>query len=132
MLPKSKRLKSNYLINLAFKKKQVINTSIISLFFLYEIKDLKSYTKKILPAKSAFIVSTKIDKRAVKRNLYKRRMKASYLHLAKPIYFTKHNKIYIMTAFIWLAKENIKKASYLEIKNTIKSLLDKLEAINLV
>lgn len=115
MLPKNERLKDRYLFNLAFKKKKKLNSSLLLLYYLSNRKDINN-----LP-KNAFIVGLSIDKRSVKRNLIKRRMKAAYMLISKKIRFL--NKISVL---IWVAKESIKDATFGQIKGTMESLLYKL------
>ena len=130
MLPKTERLKDRRLFNIAFKRKQAIRTPLVSLYYLYEKveKDINQLNGKYLP-KTAFIVSTSIEKKANKRNLIKRRMREIYKDIKMPFYFIdkSQNKIYVIHVLIWISNPKVKDVTFLEVKKTMKSVLNKLE-----
>jgi len=77
------------------------------------------------PAKVAFSVPKKIFKRAVKRNLLKRRMREVYRLNKLPLYeFLTINNIKISLLFVYLAKD-IK--TYKEIEENILHLIEQLK-----
>ena len=115
MLKKEERLKEKYLFNLAFKKKQKLSTPLIHLYYLFNKKDINRL--------NAFIVSTKIDKKASVRNLIKRRMKAAY-NLIKNM--LTQDKSYVL---IWIAGQDAKNATFEQIKTAMKTILSKLVKI---
>ena len=81
------------------------------------------------PAKVAFSVPKKIFKRAVKRNLLKRRMREAYRLNKLPLYeFLTINNIKISLLFVYLAKD-IKSFSEIEdnMLNLIKQLKDMID-----
>jgi ribonuclease P protein component len=130
MLPKAERLKEKYIFNIAFKKKQKISSPLVTLYYFLEKKDINRFkNKKNAFPKVAFIVSTKIDKRASQRNLIKRRMKAAYTLLKKNI---PAENIRHINALIWIANPSVKNVDFQGIKSTMNALiikLDKLRAI---
>jgi len=115
MLPKKERLKDRYLFNLTFKKKNKLASNLLLLYYLLNRKDIND-----LP-KTAFIVGLSIDKRATKRNLIKRRMRAAYTLIKKKI--ESLNKTSVL---IWIAKEGVKNATFKQIKESMEFLLKKL------
>ncbi|GEM_PF-2038422 len=127
MLPKAERLKERYIFNIAFKKKQKISSPLITLYYFLQRKDINRFKngKSGFP-KAAFIVSTKIDKRATERNLIKRRMKAAYTLLRKEISAEKTSHI---NALIWIANPSIKNAVFQGIKSTMNALITKLDKL---
>ena len=77
------------------------------------------------PAKVSFSVPKKIFKRAVKRNLLKRRMKEVYRLNKLPLYeFLTINNIKFALLFVYLAKD-IK--TYNEIEANIVDIIEKLQ-----
>ena len=125
MLPKAERLKERYLFNLAFNlgksKRQKLNSSLLSLYYLFRKKDISRFPKVISPVKTAFVVGLRIDKKAVKRNLVKRRMRASYRLVMKNI--ANLNKLSVL---VWIANPPIKDATFEQIKNSMDNLLNKV------
>lgn len=120
MLLKAERLKEKNLFNLAFKKRQRLNTNLLTLYYVNWKKDINN-----LP-KTAFIVSLKIDKRATKRNLIKRRMKAAYQLIKSKIITTYKNNDSRIHILIWVAKSDIKNATFEQIKQSMDVLISKL------
>lgn len=123
MLPKNERLKERYLFNIIFKKRRVIRSKLISLYYLTRKKDT---SKNLLP-KTAFIVGTKVDKRAVGRNLIKRRMRSSYKTFQRLI--TQESKDYTneVSVLVWVANPQAKDATFLQVKEQMESLMGRLE-----
>ncbi len=77
------------------------------------------------PAKAAFSVPKRIFKRAVKRNLLKRRMREAYRLNKLPLYeFLTINNIKISLLFVYLAKDS---KSFSEIENNMLDLVNKLK-----
>lgn len=112
MLAKAERLKERYLFNLVFKKNHKLSSNLFTLYFLTS-KDINK-----LP-KVAFVAPVSLDKRANKRNLVKRRMRNAYKFVKKVL----SN----ISCLIWIAHPRTKNATFLEIKDTMKILLGKLE-----
>lgn len=72
MLEKKYRLKKNFEFRITYLQKKFSHSNLFSLN-IGKIKPNEDYTTRV-----AFVVSKKIDKRAVKRNLIKRRMREAY------------------------------------------------------
>ena len=86
---------------------------------------VKSDFESNYPTKSAFSVPKKIFKRAVKRNLLKRRMREAYRLNKLPLYeFLTINNIKISLLFVYLAKDT---KSFNEIEENILDLLQQLK-----
>lgn len=119
MLQKSERLKDRYLFDIAFKvgktKKQRLSSKHVLLYYLLVKKG-----QHISKPKTAFVVGLKVDKRATKRNLVKRRMKASYQLIKKKLINLNKNNLF---ALIWIANPEAKDASFKEIKETMEKML---------
>lgn len=125
MLAKEDRLKDRHKFNVAFKKKQVLRSDLLSIYYLYDKKNLN---EKISSPKIGFVVSTKIDKRATARNLIKRRLREAFKLLKKPIILSKNESlVYSVSVLILIVNPKISSASYIDIKNNLKTLLNKLE-----
>ena len=124
MLAKAERLKERYLFNLAFKlgktKRQKINSNLLTLYYLFKRKDINT-----LP-KTAFIVGLSVNKKANKRNLIKRRMKAAYQSIKKKLFLLPNNKLKDISVLIWIANPAIKDATFEQIKSGEENLLNKL------
>ena len=126
MLPRLERLKEKKLFNIAFTKKQRLTTGILSLYYLFFKKDINKLQKKQTIAKAAFIVGLRVDKRATRRNLIKRRMRAAYrLTVKNNINLDDNN----LSALIWIANPSIKDATFEQIQNSMKNLLNKLRML---
>ncbi|MBI2995670.1 MAG: ribonuclease P protein component [Candidatus Melainabacteria bacterium] len=121
MLPKSERLKDRSLFNFIFnprnKMKRRLSSNLLSLYYLFKRKDINK-----LP-KAAFIVGLKVDKRATKRNLIKRRMRAAYQLIKNT--FLLQNKT-IPNVLIWIANPGIKNSTFMQIRDTMEDLLRKI------
>ncbi|OGI20236.1 MAG: hypothetical protein A3B68_05265 [Candidatus Melainabacteria bacterium RIFCSPHIGHO2_02_FULL_34_12] len=129
MLPKAERLKEKSLFNIAFntgkRKKQRLNSSLLSLYYLFK-KDINRLTRsgfKLLYPKVAFIVGIRVDKKANKRNLIKRRMRAAYKMLKKELVTQNENSTGV---FIWIANPGIKEATFQQIRQTMSVLISKI------
>lgn len=122
MLAKLERLKERHLLNAAFKKKQRLGSSILVLYYLTKKNDNNN---QALP-KVAFTVSTKVEKKANKRNLIKRRMRAAYQLIKKKLIGLNKNKFCNNLVFIWIASPSIKNATFEQIKASMENLLIKL------
>lgn len=124
MLPKSERLKEKYLFDLAFnlgkKRKQKINSDLLSLYYLYRKKDIN----KSIPIKTAFIVGIRVDKKANRRNIVKRRMRAAYAVLMKKNLNPLKNKVSVL---IWIANPLIKDATFEQIKISMEKIITRLQ-----
>ena len=125
MLAKSERLKERYLFNIAFKKRQKLSSDLLSLYYLFKRKDINKLKEQFILSKAAFIVGLRVDKRAVRRNLIKRRMRSAY-RLVRKKYFSENSKNNLQ-ALIWIANPNIKNATFEQIKSSMERLLNKLE-----
>ncbi len=123
MLQKDERLKEKYLFDLAFKygkvKKQKLFCKYFHLYYLTKKKD----DDKLKSPKNAFVAGLKVDKRAVKRNLYKRRLKSAYQLIKKKLILGKKNNL---SALIWIANPEIKSASFNEIKDLMEKMIKSL------
>ena len=124
MLSKTERLKQRYLFNTAFnlgkKNGQKLSSDLLLLYYLFKRKELEAQ----LP-KTAFIVGIRVEKKANKRNLIKRRMRASYKLLREKL--TNNNKLKKISVLIWIANPNIKNATFKQIKDAMENLLRRLE-----
>lgn len=74
------------------------------------------------PVKAAFSVSKRLFKRAVKRNLLKRRMREAY-RLNKPAFYSRCGDKKIAVIFIYIGKEIV---SYQKIEQSMKKAQDKI------
>jgi len=128
MLPKSERLKEKYLFDLTFnlgkKRKQKINSDLLSLYYLYRRKDINKSSFKAIPIKTAFIVGLRVDKKANRRNIVKRRMRAAYALLMKKYLNQLKDKISVL---IWIANPLIKDATFEQIKASMEKLVIRLQ-----
>ncbi len=124
MLSKTERLKERYLFNTAFnvgkKNNQRLSSDLLLLYFLFRKKE-----HDIQLPKNAFIVGIRVDKKANKRNLIKRRMRAAYRYFRERL--INNNKLKKISVLIWIANPNIKNATFKQIKDSMESLLRRLE-----
>ena len=90
------------------------------LYYLFKKKD-----QEIQLPKTAFIVGVRVDKKANKRNLIKRRMRAAYRFFREGFIDNKLKKISVL---IWIANPNIKNATFKQIKGSMENLLKRLES----
>lgn len=116
MLPKRERLKEKYLFKVAFKKRQKLGLTFLSLYYLFRKNDIN---KSTLP-KCAFIVGLGVDKRATKRNLVKRRMRAAYVMIKKKFDLKR------VSVLIWIAHPPIASATFEQVNDSMERLLNKL------
>ena len=123
MLSKTERLKERYLFNTAFnigkKNGQKLSSDLLLLYYLFKKRD------GIQLPKTAFIVGIRVEKKANKRNLIKRRMRASYRFLRERL--INNNKLKKISVLIWIANPNIKNATFKQIKDSMENLLKRLE-----
>lgn len=128
MLPKSERLKDKRLFNIAFnvgkKQKQRISSELLSLYYLFKRKDINKSAQNKSPIKTAFIVGLRVEKRATKRNLVKRRMRAAYRLIMKSVINKDKNKMF--SVLIWIANPKIKDATFEQIKGSMQKLFERL------
>ena len=107
MIPKTNRLKKNKQFSYIYKHGQTKHTSILSLSFV---------RTKFKPYKVGFTVSKKIGKSVV-RSKVKRRMREAFRALMPNV-----NENF---NYIFIARPGIENASFEEIQNAIKSVIQK-------
>lgn len=95
-----------------------------SSFLAYPLKVVFIETENTdrFPARVAFAVSKKLFKRAVKRNLLKRRMREAY-RLNKPEFYLKLGNKKVAVIFIYVAKEILE---YSQIETAMKRALKRI------
>ena len=124
MLPKSERLKDKYLFNATFnigkKNRQKLNSNLLTIYYLFKKKDINT-----LP-RTSFICGLRIDKKANKRNLIKRRMRAAYQLIKKKLISTNKECLSSISVLIFIANPAIKDATFEQIKEMIQGLLARI------
>lgn len=115
MLPKNFRLKKKSEFAATFYQNRFVNSD------LFTLNIGKNKTNPDYPCKVAFVVSKKNDKRAVIRNLIKRRMRAAYWEILKDnnIDLTK------WMSMIFVAKHPCIDADYEQILSQMKYIIKK-------
>lgn len=117
-LSKNDRLSGKKNFDVLFSKGKYVNVPLVRVLFLFQENEPFS-------AKAAFIVSKKKYKRAVDRNLLKRRMKEAYRILKPGLnQQLEAKKTGLMLAFIYQANHI---ASHEDIKLSMISLLEKIK-----
>lgn len=118
MLNKKNRLTSNSSFIATYHRKRVVSDEF---FVLYAGKNK---TTSEIPTKFGFVVSKKIHKRAVVRNKLKRRLREvifNYIKINNPNY----------VSLIISAKVDANNLTYIEIKNRINVLLQRIATKNI-
>ena len=115
MLPKNFRLKKKSEFAATFFQKKFVNSD------LFTLNIGKNKTNQSYPTKVAFVVSKKIDKRAVVRNIIKRRMRAAYWEILK------ENNIDLSKwiSMIFIAKSECLDANYEQILYQMRHIINK-------
>ena len=114
MIPKQYRLKKNIEFVATYAQKKYISNSYFTLN-LGKPKPFENYISKV-----AFVVSKKVDKRAVIRNKIKRRMREAYMLLIK-----KNPDYTKWMSMIYVAKQNSVDADFNTILSEMKSAMQK-------
>jgi ribonuclease P protein component len=93
-------------------------------FLVYPLKVVfvEPNPDRMFPSQAAFAVSKKLFKRAVKRNLLKRRMREAY-RLNKPAFYLRLGDKKVAVIFIYIGKEIL---SYQKIESAMKKALNKI------
>ncbi len=115
MLNKKYRLKKNSAFNATYRLKNIISDNNICIYFGREKNNPDISTK------FAFVVSKKIHKRAVVRNRIRRLMRECVRLMIKNNQSPALNKY---LSIIFVAKYNAVHADFMQIDNSVKSLLD--------
>ena len=125
MLPKTERLKERYLFNTTFnigkKNGQRLSSDLLLLYYLFKKRE-----QEIQLPKTAFIVGIKVENKANKRNLIKRRMRSAYRFFRERL--ISNSKLKKISVLIWIANPNIKNATFKQIKGSMENLLKRLES----
>lgn len=124
MLPKTERLKERYLFTTTFnigkKNGQRLSSDLLLLYYLFKKRE-----QEIQLPKTAFIVGIKVENKANKRNLIKRRMRSAYRFFRERL--ISNSKLKKISVLIWIASPNIKNATFKQIRDSMENLLKKLE-----
>ncbi len=115
-LKKAERLRSKKTIQELFLKGETILVYPLKAVYL-DVEALQGY-----PAQAAFSVSKKNYKKAVERNLIKRRVREAY-RLKKPSFYKKLKSRKVAVMFIYIAKENL---PYSDTEKALKKVLKKI------
>lgn len=115
MLPKRYRLKKNIEFVATYAQKKYISNMYLTLN-LGKQKPFEDYISKV-----AFVVSKKIDKRAVVRNKIKRRMREAYKQILK------ENTNIKWMSIIFTAKPNCIGANLVTIKEQMSLAIEKAQ-----
>ena len=115
MLPKKFRLKKKSEFTATFFQARFVNSD----FFTLNIG--KNKTNPSYPCKLDFVVSKKVDKRAVVRNLLKRRMRASYREIMQKGEIDLERWM----SMIFVAKASCVNVSYQDILFQMKYIINK-------
>lgn len=116
MLPKQYRLKKHSAFKATYKVRHSTHLGGVTLF-------AGILKKEAHPTKVGFVVSKKTHKRAVKRNRLKRLMRESYRILLKENNLGDSQKY---LSLIFVGSEKALDKSFAEIKNIIKTTLEKI------
>jgi ribonuclease P protein component len=92
MLPKKYRIDSKLIPTITKKGKKIDKDGLTCRIW---------YANDMLNAKGAFVVSTKVDKRAVVRNRIKRTFRAAFFQLAKENSIRRANYVFIVKNSEW-------------------------------
>ncbi len=116
MLPKQYRLKKRSAFKATYKVRHSTHSGGVTLF-------AGILKKEETPTKAGFVVSKKTHKRAVKRNRLKRLMRESYRTLLKENCLGNSQKY---LSLIFVGSERALGKSFAEIKNSIKTMLERI------
>jgi ribonuclease P protein component len=119
-LKKSERLTFKKSIDKLFSDGRWLKSKYVSLVFMETDEELPSL------AQALFTVSKRNFRRAVKRNLFKRRMRESY-RLYKPEFYKQLSNVNkkVMLGFVYSSKEE---SDYSVIEHEIKGLLGRMNS----
>jgi len=122
VLKKENRLKSKSAFKATYSNNNVVSNSEIVLY-AGKIKE-----NEVCPTRVGFVVSKKISKRAVRRNRIRRLIRENIRLILKNKEFNILNKF---QSLIFMAKADISKVEFEEIRNIIVILLTKLANKNI-
>lgn len=128
----SERLKDRHLFNLAFKKRLKLHSKLLTLYYLLKKKDINRFDKGLDFPKTAFAVGVNINKSAVKRNLIKRRIREAYKIVKKNLNLENNSggkRFQKISVLIWVANPAIKDATFIQVKDSVENLLNKLNIV---